>query len=76
MAVIKNAAGIGQATNLAAADARQCGRESDVKYIYQRFVFWSVVCEAIQSSNIDEIQEVINLKNFDDVIKKLKETLK
>lgn len=76
MAVIKNAAAIGQSTNLAAADARQMGRENDVKYIYQRYVFWSVICDAIQSSNIDEIQEVINIKNFDDVIKKLKETLK
>lgn len=73
---MKNPSAIGQSINLAAADARQCGRESDVKYIYQRFVFWSVVCEAIQSSNVEEIQEVIDMKNFDDVIKKLKETLK
>ncbi len=72
---IKNPASIGQSINLAAADARQCGRESDVTYIYKRFVFWSVICEAIQSADIEEIQEVIGLKDFDAIIKKLKETL-
>lgn len=73
---VKNSAAIGQAINLAAADARQQNRESDVNYIYKRFVFWSVLCEAIQSSDVDEIQEVINNSSFDELIKKLKEMLK
>ena len=73
---IKNPSAIGQSINLAAADARQYGRENDVKYIYQRFVFWSVVCEAIQGSDIEEIQEVIANKDLDSLILKLKETLK
>lgn len=66
----------GQATNLAAADARKNNRESDVKYIYQRHVFWLTVCEALQGSDLEMIQEVINNKDFDKVIKQLTEVLK
>ncbi len=73
---IKNPAAIGQATNLAAADARENNRDSDVPYIYKRYVFWSVVCEAIQSSNIEQIQTVIDCKDFDDIMKRFKELLK
>lgn len=72
---VKNPSAIGQSINLAAADARQHGRENDVSYIYKRYVFWSVVCEAIQGSDVEEIQEVIDNKSFDDIIKKFKETL-
>ena len=73
---IKNAASVGQAINLAAADARQSGRESDVRYIYQRFVFWTVVCDALHGSDIEMVQEVINDASIDTLIKQLKEALK
>jgi hypothetical protein len=66
----------GQAINLAAADARKHDKESDPKYIYQRYIYWSALCEAIQGSDLDMIQEVIDSKNFDEAIKLLKESLK
>lgn len=72
---IKNSAAIGQAINLAAADARQNNRECDTIYIYKRYVIWSAICEAIQSSDVEEIQSVINCKTFDDFMKKFKEYL-
>jgi len=72
----KNPSAIGQAINLAAADARKHDRESDVKYIYQRHVFWTVVCEAIQGSDIEMIQEVIANKDFDSIVQQLKEMMK
>jgi len=70
---IKNPAGIGQAINLAAADARQKDRESDVRYIYKRFVFWTNVCDLIQSSDLEEIQTVLDDPKLDDLMKKLGE---
>ena len=73
---VKNPSAIGQAINLAAADARKQDRESDVNYIYKRYVFWTVVCEAIQSSDVELIQEVIANRNFDELIEKFKEELK
>lgn len=73
---IKNASAIGQAINLAAADARKHDRETDVKYVYQRYVFWTAVCNAIQSSDVEMIQEVIDNSDFDTLINKLKEVLK
>lgn len=74
--LMKNPSAIGQSINLAAADARQHDRENDVRYIYQRYVFWTAICEAIQSSNVEEIQEVINNSDFDSLMTKLKEALK
>ncbi len=71
----KNPSAIGQSINLAAADARKHDKETDITYIYQRFVFWTTVCDAIQSSDVNMIQEVINNKDFDSMMKKLKETL-
>lgn len=69
---IKNPSAIGQAINLAAADAREHGKESDVTYIYKRYVFWSALCEVIQSSDIDMIQEVIGNKDFDKLVEQIK----
>lgn len=72
---MKNPSAIGQSINLAAADARQYGRENDVMYIYQRYVYWTAVCEAIQNSDADEILEVINNPSLDELMKKLKEVI-
>ncbi len=69
---VKNPASIGQAINLAAADAREHSKESDVSYIYRRYVFWSALCEVIQSSDIDMIQEVIGNKDFDKLVEQIK----
>jgi len=72
---IKNASAIGQAINLAAADARKHDEESNPAYIYKRYVYWTSICSAIQDSDIEMIQEVIANSDFDSLIKKLKETL-
>lgn len=69
---IKNPSAIGQAINLAAADARQYNRESDVRYIYKRYVFWTALCEVIQSSEPELIQTAIDSPDFDAVIEQLK----
>jgi hypothetical protein len=69
MATVKNAAAIGQAINLAAADARKHNRESDVLYIYHRQVFWTSVCEAIQSGDTDMLLEVIESPKFTKLMK-------
>lgn len=61
----KNPAGVGQAINLAAADARETGNLYDINYLYERFVFWEYFCEMIQGSDAQMIQEVINSKDFD-----------
>lgn len=73
---MKNPSAIGQAINLAAADARKNGEENNPKYVYKRYVYWTAVCDAIQSSDIEMVQEVINDSSFDTLIKQLKETLK
>ena len=66
----------GQAYNLAVHDAVHHGQENNPGYIYKKFVYYYSIGDAIQGSDIDMIQEVIANKNFDEVIKKLKETLK
>lgn len=73
---IKNPSAIGQSINLAAADARKHDRESDPAYIYKRYVFWSTLCDAIQSADVEMIQEVIDNRDFNDLITRLKEVLK
>jgi hypothetical protein len=73
---LKNASAAGQAINLAAFDARKEDRENDVRYIYQRYVYWTAICDAIQGADIEMIQEVINNSSFDELIKQLKEKLK
>ncbi len=72
---IKNPSAIGQAINLAAADARNNNRENDVPYIYKRYLIWTDICNAIQSSELELIEEVINKRDFSDVLKRLKEAL-
>lgn len=73
---MKNPSAIGQAINLAAADARKYGEESNPKYIYKRYVFWSVLCEVIQGGDMDMIQEVLDNPDFDAAIKQMKEAFK
>ena len=73
---IKNPSAIGQAINLAAADARANNRENDVPYIYKRYLIWTDICNAIQSSELENILEVINKRDFEDVLNRLKEALK
>lgn len=52
----------GQALNLAVADAISLGRQKDVMYIYERFLFYYEVAAKLQSSDIELIQEVLNTK--------------
>ena len=72
---MKNPASIGQAINLAAADARKHDRESDGKYIYERFVFWTHFCEMIQGSDLDMIEEVLNRPDVLEAMKNLKNVM-
>ena len=70
---IKNPSAVGQAINLAAADARQLGRQDDIPYIWKRYVFWEHFCEVIQGSDTEMIQKVIDSKDFDAAMKLFKE---
>lgn len=72
---VKNPSAIGQAINLAAADARHYNRECDVQYIYKRYLIWTDICDAIQNSDLELILKVINNRDFEDILKRLKETL-
>lgn len=66
----------GQAYNLAVHDAISNKKENDPKYIYSRFVYYYSIGDALQSSDLELIQEVIDSRNFDNVMKELKEALK
>jgi hypothetical protein len=72
---MKNPSAIGQAINLAAADARNNNRENDVQYIYKRYLIWTDICEGIQSSDLGLIMEVINDREFEDIMSRLKKNL-
>lgn len=69
-------AAVGQAYNLAVHDAIHAGEATNPKYIYRRFVYYHTLGDAIQSADLELIQEVIDNKDFDQVIKDLKEALK
>ena len=66
----------GQSFNLAIHDAVHNGQETNPQYIYRRFVYYYSLGDAIQGSDLDMIQTVIDDKDFDKVIKQLTETLK
>ena len=66
----------GQAYNLAVWDAISSGEADNPKYIYKRFLYYFSLGDALQGSDFDLIQEVVDDKNFDKVLKKLKEVLK
>lgn len=62
----------GQAFNLAVNDAVHNNVADSPKYIYKRFVYYYTLAEVVQGSDIDMIQEVINNKDFDLIINKIK----
>jgi hypothetical protein len=61
----------GQAFNLAINDAVHNGQSCNPKYIYQKFVYYHALGDAIQGSDLDMIQEVIDSKDFDKVMEEL-----
>jgi hypothetical protein len=65
----------GQAFNLAVHDAVHAGQAENPKYIYQKFIYYYSIGDALQGSSIDMIQEVIDNSDFDSLIKNLKNTL-
>ena len=73
---MKNPSAIGQAINLAAADAREMNRLDDVNYIYKRYLIWTDICNAIQGADLEMVEEVINNRDFSDIRKRLQEALK
>lgn len=69
-------AAVGQAYNLAVHDAIHNNEAENPKYIYKRFVYYYDMGNALQGSDLDLIQEVIDNKEFDKVIKRIREVLK
>lgn len=72
---MKNPSAIGQAINLAAADARKHNEESNPAYIYKRYVYWTHLCELIQNSDLDMIEEVLNKPDVAEAMKQLKKVM-
>lgn len=66
----------GQAYNLAVHDAVHHGEENNPGYIYKKFIYYYTIGDALQGSDMEMIQEVINNSSFDELITKLKEALK
>jgi hypothetical protein len=66
----------GQAFNLAVADCIHNGHENSPKQIYKKFIYYYSLADVVQGSDIDMIQEVVDSKDFDDVMKKLAEVMK
>ncbi len=71
-----SAARKGQAINLAVADALHNKEENNPGFIYKKYVYYYSIAEAIQGSDIEMIQEVINNQDFNELIGKLKDVLK
>lgn len=66
----------GQAYNLAVHDAVHHGEENNPGYIYKKFIYYYSIGDALQGSDIEMIQEVINNSDFTSLITKLKDSLK
>ncbi len=66
----------GQAFNLSVNDAVHNGQENNPKYIYKRFIYYYTLADIVQGSDLDMIQQVIDSKDFDQIIKQLKEISK
>lgn len=64
----------GLAYNNATEDARLAGKESDIAYIFERFVFHRYASELCQSSKLDEVEEVVKNKDFLAAVKALVKT--
>lgn len=65
----------GQAYNLAVHDAVHHGEENNPKYIFQKFTYYYSLGDAIQGGNVEMLLEVIDNKDFSDIVKKLTTTL-
>jgi hypothetical protein len=61
----------GQASNLAINDAISLGKQQDVKYIYQQYIYYHSLLDIIQGSDLEMIASVLNKPNFDAAIKAL-----
>lgn len=66
----------GQAFNLAVNDAISKGKQEDVKYIYQQFIYYHSLADVVQGSDLEMIAEVLNKPEFNEAIKKLQESVK
>ena len=66
----------GQAFNLAVNDAVHNGLQNSPKYIYKRFIYYHHLATIVQGSDIGMIQEVIDSKDFTEVMEKLNEVMK
>ncbi len=65
----------GQAYNLAILDAVNMDKANNPKYIYKKFLYYYQLAEIIQGSDLDIIQEVVDTKDFDKVMKMLNEVM-
>lgn len=50
---------IGQAYNLAVADAIHNGKGDDTKYIYQRYIRYYELAKILQDGDIEQVKEVL-----------------
>lgn len=66
----------GQAMNLAVHDAIENKQENNPKYIYKKYIYYLQLGDILQGSDTDLIQQVIDSKDFDKVIKSLIEVMK
>lgn len=65
----------GQAFNLSVNDAISLGKQGDVKYIYQQFIYYHNLADIVQSSDLDMIAEVLNKPEFQSAIEQLKRSI-
>lgn len=65
----------GQAYNLAILDAVNASQANNPKYIYKKFLYYYQLADIVQGSDLDLIQEVIDTKDFDKVMKMLNEVM-
>ena len=66
----------GQAFNLAVADAIQAGQSNNPNYIYKKYIYFHHLADIVQGSDIEMIQEVVDSKDFNEVMKLLSEAMK
>ncbi len=66
----------GQAMNLSVLDAVHAGQTNNPKYIYKKFLYYYQLADIIQGSDLELIQEVVDSKDFDAVMKLLQEEMK
>jgi len=69
-------AAVGQAINLAVADALHHGQENNPKYIYTKVLYYSQIADAVQNSDADMLKEVINNTELNELLSRLDKALK